>query len=191
MKKIHLIILILCYVSISCSKNLNNNDKSELEALTELCTPVGYTGKDIKTVGADQRYTAGERDSAEKCYKIAIEEDNNAKAMRMLGVIYFEDEKYDLSEQYYKMSITNGGTDALYELGKLYFTLDKYDLAEKYYKQALDNPNFGILAKLDLGILYFKEGKYVLSKEYLSMISGIMQDNELDQTLEKLKKMGY
>lgn len=183
---------------------VNNKKKDARDALNELyrkhenaftCIPLNDDSlevRDIKTAGGNQRYAVGEYDSAEKCYKMAIEEDNNEEAMRMLGIIYYENEKYDLAEQYYKMSIANGGTDVLYYLGELYFTTEKYDLAEKYYKQSLNNPNLGTSAMYDLGMLYFKEKEYSLSKEYLIMaLENRLSAPELEETLEKLKKMGY
>ncbi len=183
---------------------IDNNSKDAIKALNNLyrkhekifsCIPVGFiseTGKDIKTMGGNQNYAVGNYDLAEKCFKIAVAEDNNSEAMYMLGLIYYDNENYDLAEKYLKMSESNNQKEASYYLGNLYFTLENYDLAEKYYKQSLDDPNFGVMAMCDLGVLYFEVGEYLLSKNYLTLaLDNRFYEPILEETLEKLKKLGY
>ena len=57
--------------------------------------------------------------------------------MLNLGLLYENQEKFDLAEKYYLMAIKENNSNAMFNLGLLYYNQEKFELALKYFEQAL------------------------------------------------------
>ena len=102
---------------------------------------------------------------AEKYYLIAVNDEGSVLAMRGLGYVYRKENKYDLSEKYFKMGIENGDETSIIALGSLYKKENKYDEAEELFKMGKVK---GIeRAKFGLGEIYLLKEEYALAEENL------------------------
>ena len=102
---------------------------------------------------------------AEKYYLIAVNDEGSVLAMRGLGYVYRSENKYELSEQYFKIGIENGDIISMLALGNLYKSEKRYDEAEKYLKMAKEEKIER--AKLELGEVYLLKEEYDLAEENL------------------------
>jgi len=91
------------------------------------------------------------------------------KAMRLLGIIYEKEKKYDLAKKYWLMAIDYGNIAALNDMGNYYEKKEKnYDLAKKYFAKAIKKGNSD--AMNDFGEYYqLVEKNFDLAKKYYLM----------------------
>ena len=85
---------------------------------------------------------------------LSAEEHNN------LGVIYEQEDKYDLAIREYKRAINSDGEliTPLINLGNVYLKKGEYTEAEKYYKKALKKDETSLQAANNLASLYIETG---------------------------------
>ena len=87
-------------------------------------------------------------------------------AIYNLAILSEKQNKYDNSEKYYLMSISQEKcTNAIGNLANLYCSQAKYDLAEKYYIMATENGS--TVALYNLGRLYEKYDNFWFNDEIL------------------------
>lgn len=101
-----------------------------------------------------EQLKAGDIHRAETIYReILKEQTDNITALHFLGVIYYQQKKYDLAIQFIKtaLQIEPAYTDAWNNLGIIYRDLGQFDEAIACYQKALSfNPNF-VQAYINLG----------------------------------------
>lgn len=98
--------------------------------------------KPVEYLGSDYDLFQGTDDQKELLYLTLMANSDNIIAMNNLGILYIQQNKPDLAEQYLKQAADLGNAAAMKNLGDLYIQQNKLDLAEQYYKQALrTNPN--------------------------------------------------
>ena len=73
----------------------------------------------------------GNYKKAEQMYLKAVQENDSVDAMTALGLLYYEQNKQDKSEEWFLKGVQNGSTLSMYHLGYLYYTQEKYDKAEE------------------------------------------------------------
>jgi tetratricopeptide (TPR) repeat protein len=103
-------------------------------------------------------------EESEKYLLKALNEDGNKNAYFYLGLLYNDEGKYDLAEEYYKKAIDAGSKNAINNLAMIYMDQEKYDLAEECYKMAVVKNVKGSV--YNLGNLYYIQDKYELAKKY-------------------------
>ena len=106
-------------------------------------------------------------DESEKYLLKALNEDGNKNAYFYLGLLYNDEGKYDLAEEYYKKAIDEGSKNALNNLAMIYMDQEKYDLAEECYKMAVVKNVKGSV--YNLANLYYILEKYDLAKRYYTI----------------------
>ena len=106
-------------------------------------------------------------DESEKYLLKALNEDGNKNAYFYLGLLYNDERKYDLAEEYYKKAIDEGSKNALNNLAMIYMDQEKYDLAEECYKMAVVKNVKGSV--YNLANLYYILEKYDLAKKYYTI----------------------
>lgn len=103
---------------------------------------------------------------AEKYYLMAIEK-NSVSSMNNLGILYYDQGKYDLAERYLLMAVNEGNQTAMNNLGYVYKKLKSYDFAEKFYLMSIEKSN--INAMNNLGIMYCHLEQYEIAETYFMM----------------------
>ena len=73
--------------------------------------------------------------------------------MNNLAVLYQDQNKFDLAEKYYLLSIENKNIDSINNLAMLYKDQNKFDLAEKYYLLSIENKNINSINNLSKKII--------------------------------------
>ena len=89
-----------------------------------------------------------------------------------MGIIYKNQNKYELAEIYYKIIIEKNYNYeiaiAMNGLGIIYEEQGKYELAEKYYLMAVEKNNDNAI--YNIGDFYCEQNKYILAEKYYLMI---------------------
>ena len=123
----------------------------------------------------------GKSEESEKYLLKAVNEDGNKNAYFYLGLLYNDENKYDLAEEYYKKAIDSGSKNAINNLAMIYMDQEKYDLAEECYKMAVVKNVKGSV--YNLGNLYYIQEKYELAKRYYRLAA---QEGD-DEAVEMLR----
>ena len=74
---------------------------------------------------------------------------NNSNAMVVLGLLYYDQEKFDLAEEYYLMAIEDNNSLAMYNLGLFYKNQNEIKLARKYLEMAFNSGDINAKVLLD------------------------------------------
>ncbi len=93
-----------------------------------------------------------------------IENEEDGIKFYALAILYYEQQKYTESENYYLKAIEKGHIGALFNLAVLYYAQQKYSKAESYYLKAIDKGH--IYALNNLAILYIDQQKYTKAEIY-------------------------
>lgn len=85
-------------------------------------------------------------------------------SMYNIGILYYDQLKYDQAEQYLLMSAEHGNSESFIDLGVMYTKQLKYNYAERYLMMAVELNNSN--AYIYLGILYAKQLRYYQAEQY-------------------------
>lgn len=104
-----------------------------------------------------------------------------------LGVRYYEQKKFELSECCLKKAINLGSVTALDNLGYLYMCLGNYELAENYLEQAIEKKY--LYSYYNLGMLYLKMDNLELAWKNLKIAADNGEKEAKDELLKLDKKI--
>jgi protein O-GlcNAc transferase len=111
---------------------------------------------------ADEFFQKGNLTQAESvCREILSVQPNNADALHLLGIIYYEVGKYDLAMSFLSktLHLHPANADVCYDIGNIALDQGKFDEAGAYYQKALElNPNH-VDAYNNLGNSFHEKGK--------------------------------
>ena len=149
------------YISTYMRDELIDLTKAELkDSLNDYMIQLPETIREI-----NKKIDVFEKENPQKAINLInyVENAEDGWKENNIGIIYDNQEKYDLAEKYYLMAIDKGYENAMCNLGFLYYNQEKYDLAEKYYLMAIEKGNED--AMCNLGNLYYDQEKYELAEK--------------------------
>lgn len=121
--------------------------------------------------------------------KVLSLESNNQYIFNVLGLLYYNQGKYDKAEEYYlkALEINPAYGSVLNNLGPIYKRQNKYEKAEEYYLKALEIEPESPLVLNNLGVLYCEKLEYEKALKYIKKIIEIDPTYNTPTILHNLK----